>query len=259
MNAIADSGKSERSAGDPSAGGDHGIEHYCWAQLGTKRQAPDAESTLHYRDGQMEIHRVVVGDLDNNVFVCRCRQTGEAVLIDAANEHKLLLELCRRLGVRSVLETHGHSDHIGAVTEMRNAGYEVGVTEADAHMLPSYDQVLENESVIEVGRLRLHTTITPGHTDGSICFKVEGSPVLFTGDTLFPGGPGLTRDGFMRREGKPPPSQFATGDFATIIRSIDELMFSKHPPDTIVMPGHGDDTTLGRESPHLQEWIDRGW
>ncbi len=235
------------------------IEHYCWPQTGAQRQVAGVAPTLHYRDTQMDIHRVVVGDLDNNVFVVRCRSTGESVLIDAANEHELLLDLCRKLNVRSVLETHGHADHIGAVTELRDAGYDVGVTSADAHMLPSYDQILENESVIEVGRLRLHSTITPGHTDGSICFKVEGSPVIFTGDTLFPGGPGLTRDGFMRREGKEPPSEFATGDFATIIRSIDELMFSRHPSDTIVLPGHGNDTTLGRESPHLQEWIDRGW
>ena len=248
----------ESSAGHENATG-HGIEHYCWPQLGTSREAAGAAPTLHYRDTQMEIHRVVVGDLDNNVFVVRCRATGEAVLIDAANEHELLLELCQSLGVRSVLETHGHSDHIGAVTQLRNAGYEVGVTQADAYMLPSYDQILESDSVIEVGRLRLHTTITPGHTYGSICFKVEGSPVLFTGDTLFPGGPGLTQDGFMRREGRPPPSQFDVGDFATIIRSIDELMFARYPADTIVMPGHGDDTTLGRESPHLSKWVERGW
>ncbi|MCY3952291.1 MAG: MBL fold metallo-hydrolase, partial [bacterium] len=159
----------------------------------------------------------------------------------------------------TVLETHGHQDHTGAVPQVRDAGYDVLVTAGDAHMLPSYDQILEGDSAVEVGRLRLLTTITPGHTAGSICFKVDGSPVLFTGDTLFPGGPGLTRDGFEFREGRPPPAEFPCGDFATIIGSIDELIFARHAPETIVMPGHGDDTTIGRESPHLQEWIDRGW
>jgi glyoxylase-like metal-dependent hydrolase (beta-lactamase superfamily II) len=200
---------------------------------------------MHYEDTQAEITKVVVGPMDNNVFVVRCRQSGEAVLLDAANEHEKLLELCKRLNVRKVLETHGHWDHIQAVPAVRDAGYEVGVTRADAAMLPSYDFVLEDDSVIEVGRLRLHTTLTPGHTPGSMCFRLEGSPVLLAGDTLFPGGPGNT--------------SFEGGDFDTIIRSIDDRLFSKLPDDTIVMPGHGDDTTIGAERPHLQEWVDRGW
>lgn len=199
--------------------------------------------TLHYADEQAEIHKVVVGPMDNNVFVLRCRQTGDAVLLDAANEHERLLELCERLGVRTVLETHGHWDHIQAVPAVRDAGYEVGVTAEDAAMLEAYDFVLEDRSVIQVGRLRLHTIHSPGHTPGSMCFRLEGSPVLFTGDTLFPGGPGNTSYG---------------GDFPTIIESIDTLLLPL-PPETIVLPGHGDDTTIGAERPHLQEWIDRGW
>jgi len=191
------------------------------------------------------VHRVVVGPVDNNVFVVRCKQTGDAVLLDAANEHEKLLDLCRTLGVRKVLETHGHWDHIQAVPAVRDAGYDVGVTAADASMLPSYDFVLEDGSVIEVGRLRLHTIATPGHTPGSMCFRLEGSPVLFSGDTLFPGGPGATR--------------FPGGDFPTIIRSIEDRLFEVLPPEMIVMPGHGADTTIGDERPHLQEWIDRGW
>jgi glyoxylase-like metal-dependent hydrolase (beta-lactamase superfamily II) len=201
--------------------------------------------TLHFEDSQAEIHKLVVGPMDNNVFVLRCKQTGDAVLLDAANEHEKLLELCQRLNVRRVLETHGHWDHIQAVPAVRDAGYEVGVTSQDAAMLPSYDFVLEDESVITVGRLRLRTIFTPGHTPGSMSFRVEGSPVLFSGDTLFPGGPGAT--------------QFEGGDFPTIIRSIEERLFSPLPAETVVMPGHGDDTTIGNERPHLQEWVDRGW
>jgi glyoxylase-like metal-dependent hydrolase (beta-lactamase superfamily II) len=200
---------------------------------------------MHFEDSQAEIHKLVVGPVDNNVFVLRCKQTGDAVLLDAANEHEKLLELCQRLGVRKVLETHGHWDHIQAVPAVRDAGYEVGVTGEDAAMLPSYDFVLTDDSVIEVGRLRLHTILTPGHTPGSMCFRIEGSPVLFSGDTLFPGGPGATK--------------FEGGDFPTIIRSIEDRLFSTLPGDTIVLPGHGDDTTISAEQPHLQEWIDRGW
>jgi glyoxylase-like metal-dependent hydrolase (beta-lactamase superfamily II) len=191
-----------------------------------------------------EIHMVVVGPVDNDVYVLRCTQTGDAVLLDAANEHERLLELCTTLGVRKVLETHGHWDHIQAVTQLRDAGYSVGVTAEDASMLPSYDEVLEDDSVIEVGRLKLHTIHTPGHTAGSMCFRLEGHPVLFSGDTLFPGGPGATK--------------FAGGSFPTIIRSIEDRLFTL-PADTIVLPGHGDKTTIGNERPHVQEWVDRGW
>ena len=203
-----------------------------------------AVDTLHIGDTDFEIHKVVVGDFANNVFVLRCRHTGDAVLIDAANEHEQLLELATRLGVRRVLETHGHWDHIQAVTEMRDAGYSVGVTAADAAMLPSYDEIIGHDEVIEVGDLRVRTILNPGHTPGSMSFLVEGKPLLFSGDTLFPGGPGNTK-----AEG---------GDFDTIITSIDELLLSLDA-DTLVMPGHGDDTTIGAERPSLQEWVDRGW
>ncbi|MGH9273475.1 MAG: MBL fold metallo-hydrolase, partial [Acidimicrobiales bacterium] len=173
-----------------------------------------------------------------------CKETGESVLIDAANEHEKLLELCQRLNVRQVLETHGHWDHIQAVPELRDAGYSVGVTAQDAAMLPSYDEVIEDDTVIDVGRLRLRTIHTPGHTPGSMSFLLEGHPILFSGDTLFPGGPGNTT--------------FEGGDFPTIIESVDRKLFTL-PADTIVLPGHGDRTTIGAERPHLQEWIDRGW
>jgi glyoxylase-like metal-dependent hydrolase (beta-lactamase superfamily II) len=204
-----------------------------------------ADASLHYQDSQVEITRLVVGPMDNNVFVVLCRRTGEAVLVDAANEAERLLELCRELNVGRVLTTHGHWDHIQAVPAVRDAGYEVGIAADDADMLPAYDFVIEDDAVIEVGDLRLRTAHTPGHTPGSTCFVIEGSPVLLSGDTLFPGGPGATK--------------FPGGDFPTIIRSIDDRLFARLPDDTVVMPGHGDDTTIGSERPHLQEWVDRGW
>ena len=204
-----------------------------------------ADDTLLWSDTGVEIHQVVVGPVDNNVFVLRCTETGDAVLLDAANEHDKLLDLCRRLGVRRVLETHGHWDHIQAVPQLRNAGYDVAVTAEDSAMLPSYDSVLADDDVLEVGRLRLRTIHTPGHTPGSMCFRLEGHPVLFSGDTLFPGGPGATK--------------FEGGDFPTIIRSIEDRLFARLEPDVLILPGHGDSSTIGTERPHLQEWIDRGW
>jgi glyoxylase-like metal-dependent hydrolase (beta-lactamase superfamily II) len=203
-------------------------------------------ATMHWHDSNVEVHKLVVGPYDNNVFVIRCRATGDAVLIDAANEHEKLLELCTQLGVRRVLETHGHWDHIQAIPAMREAGYEVAVTAADAPRLKDvgYDVFIDDAEVIEVGNLRLLAIHNPGHTEGSISFAVADTPLLFTGDTLFPGGPGNTA-----LEG---------GDFATIIQSIDNKLFT-FPPDTIVLPGHGLDTTIGAERPHLQSWVDRGW
>ncbi len=200
---------------------------------------------VDYQDTAVEVHRLVVGPIDNNVYIVRCRTTGESVLIDAANEHEKLLDLCQALNVRQVVETHGHWDHIQAVEAVRNAGIDVAVTSADAAMLPSYDQILEDSSILEVGRLRIPTIATPGHTPGSMSFAVEGTPLLFTGDTLFPGGPGNT--------------SFEHSDFGTIIDSIERRLFAAFPGDTVVLPGHGAGTTIGAESPHLDEWVARGW
>lgn len=198
----------------------------------------------HYETTDVRIDKLVVGPFENNVFVVRDKGSGEAVIIDAANEHELLLEVSRRTGVRRVLTTHGHFDHIQAVTQMRDAGIDVGVAAEDAKMLPSYDFTIPDDDVITVGGLRLHTIHTPGHTPGSTCFVLEGHPIVFSGDTLFPGGPGNT--------------SFENASFDTIIESIDRRLFTL-PADMLVLPGHGLDTTIGEERPHLDEWIARGW
>lgn len=200
---------------------------------------------LVYSDAAAEVHRFVVGPIDNNVYVVRCRRSGEAALIDAANEHERLLRVATRLGVGAVLETHGHWDHIGAVEQVRAAGIDVWVREEDAGRLPGYDHLLEDDDVVRVGDLRVRTVHTPGHTPGSICFALENAPVLFTGDTLFPGGPGNTT--------------FEGGDFATIIASIEERLFRVFDASTTIWPGHGAPSTLGVERPHLDEWVERGW
>jgi glyoxylase-like metal-dependent hydrolase (beta-lactamase superfamily II) len=107
-----------------------------------------------------------------------------------------------------------------------------------------YDGFIEHDEMIEIGQLRIQAIHNPGHTPGSISFRVLDTPLLFTGDTLFPGGPGNTK--------------FEGGSFETIINSIDNLLLV-YPEDTIVLPGHGLDTTIGTERPHLQEWVERGW
>jgi glyoxylase-like metal-dependent hydrolase (beta-lactamase superfamily II) len=198
----------------------------------------------HYEDAGVRIEKLVVGPFENNVLVLRCKSSGEAAIVDAANEHELLLEVSRATGVRRVLTTHGHWDHIQAVEAVRDAGIDVGIAAEDASMLPAYDFTIPDDDVIQVGDLRLHTIHTPGHTPGSTCFLLEGRPVLLSGDTLFPGGPGNT--------------SVPGGNFDQIITSIDRRLFTL-PGDLLVLPGHGLDTTLDTERPHLQEWIDRGW
>jgi glyoxylase-like metal-dependent hydrolase (beta-lactamase superfamily II) len=198
----------------------------------------------HFEDTDVRIDKLIVGPFENNVFIVRSTRTGDAVLLDAANEHELLLDVARATGVRRVLTTHGHWDHIQAVTAVRDAGIEVGIAAADAEMLPSYDFVIPDDEVYEVGDLRLRAVHTPGHTRGSTSFLLEGKPIVFTGDTLIPGGPGNTAT--------------PGASFDQIIDSIDQRLFTL-PPDHLVLPGHGLDTTVGEERPHLQEWADRGW
>jgi glyoxylase-like metal-dependent hydrolase (beta-lactamase superfamily II) len=166
------------------------------------------------------------------------------VLIDAADEDELLLDMCKRSGVRKVITTHGHFDHIGAVVALRDAGIDIGIHSEDASMLPSYDYTLEDEDILTIGELKLTLLHTPGHTRGSISIIVQDTPLLFTGDTLFPGGPGATH--------------FPGGDFATIMHSIEDRLMTLDP-DTIVLPGHGSSTTIGNERGSIDMWAARGW
>ncbi|HVA20749.1 MAG TPA: MBL fold metallo-hydrolase [Candidatus Micrarchaeia archaeon] len=196
--------------------------------------------------GAVRIRRLTVGPYRNNVYVVACPQTGDAVLIDAADQPERILAALTDVHLVAILTTHGHPDHWQALAAVRAAhpGAVARVHAADAGMLPPPPLAdgLEDGGAVEFGSVTLTVLHTPGHTPGSICLYLPGH--LFSGDTLFPGGPGATR----------PP----LGDFPTIIASVGERLFTL-PDDTVVHPGHGEQTTIGVERPHLGEWIARGW
>lgn len=197
----------------------------------------------HYSDDTIVIRKTVVGPFENNVYVVGCPKTGEAVIVDAANEPDQILAACEGFDVTRVITTHGHGDHVQAVGAMKERGIPVGIHEADRGLARIEPDFLIGEGdEITVGQVTLKAMHTPGHTPGGLCFSYGSH--LFSGDTLFPGGPGNTRNG--------------TGNFETIIESIRSRLFTL-PPDTMVYPGHGLDTTIGTEAPHLEEWIARGW
>ncbi len=201
-----------------------------------------------FDNGTILTRAVLVGEYDNNAFVVACAQTGEAVIIDAAAEPDRVLELADGLAVQALLTTHGHFDHLRAVAPvveeldipflLHPADYELA-----ARTTPVGPAPLAEGQVIPLGETSLLTMHTPGHTPGSVCFLSPG--VLFSGDTLFPGGPGATN--------------FEGGDFDIIIKTIKDRLFVLDD-DTEVYPGHGPtSTTIGKEKPDLPEWIARGW
>jgi glyoxylase-like metal-dependent hydrolase (beta-lactamase superfamily II) len=192
----------------------------------------------------MKVTKLALGPHDNNVYVVTCERTGEGFVVDASHDAARIAEVAAGTNVRAILLTHGDFDHIDALQELRTLlGAPVGIQPADASQLPAPpDFTIADGHEFTAGDVTLRAIHTPGHTPGSVCFYGEGT--LIAGDTLFPGGPGATRGDKER--------------FAQIIASVRDRLFVL-PDDTLVRPGHGADTTIGREKPHLQEWIDRGW
>ena len=191
------------------------------------------------------VQSLSVGPMDNNVYILTCPDTGKRVLIDPANEADAILDALGTPTLDYILLTHGDSDHILALDEIRAAsGAPVAIHAADLPMLGgrAVDFYLREGEDIHFGAVTLRVIHTPGHTAGGVCFY--SAPYLIDGDTLFPGGPGNTQ-----REG---------GDFPLIIEQIRSKLFTL-PDETVVYPGHGKSTTIGTERPHLQEWIDRGF
>lgn len=189
------------------------------------------------------ISRIVTPPLDNNVYLIECTETGGSLLVDAASDAEATMTLADGTDVVGVVTTHGHSDHHGAIPEVTD-------TLAVPFLLHHADEEIAGKSPdsplvegpLTIGAAEAHILHTPGHTPGSICIALDG--VVITGDTLFPGGPGATR--------------FGHSSFDTIIESIRSKLFTL-PDDTVVLPGHGDSTTIGTERPQLAAWIERGW
>ncbi|MGC0341630.1 MBL fold metallo-hydrolase [Streptomyces sp. SLBN-8D4] len=194
------------------------------------------------------ITKIAVGPMNNNAYLLRCRATDEQLLIDAANEADTLLGMIGDDGIASVVTTHQHGDHwqaLAAVVAATRARTYAGRDDADGIPVPT-DVPVDDGDVIRVGHVELTARHLVGHTPGSIALVYDdphGHPHVFTGDCLFPGGPGRT----TRPE-----------DFESLMAGLEAKVFVL-PDETWIYPGHGNDTTLGAERPHLGEWHERGW
>lgn len=194
------------------------------------------------------ITKIAVGPHDNNAYLLRCRFTDEQMLIDAAAEPQRLLKTING-SLAAVVTTHRHPDHwqaLQAVVEATGARTAAGALDADAIPVRS-DLRLDDGETINVGAIPLRVIHLAGHTPGSIALLYDdpkGHPHLFTGDCLFPGGPGRTTQ---------------PDDFDSLMGGLETKIFGPLPDETWVYPGHGRDTTLGAERPHLAAWRARGW
>jgi glyoxylase-like metal-dependent hydrolase (beta-lactamase superfamily II) len=197
------------------------------------------------------IVKVSVGQMDNNAYLVTCSQTGETLLIDAANDAEILLELIERFAPKLslIVTSHQHWDHIQALGKVAEAtGAPTAAHRLDAEPLPvKPDRFLAHGDTIKIGELTFDVIHLQGHTPGSVALALVGADEathLFTGDCLFPGGVGKT---------------WKDGDFEKLLGDVTTRVFDVYGDSTVVYPGHGDDTTLGTERPHLDEWKERGW
>ncbi|ORB01287.1 Zn-dependent hydrolase [Mycolicibacter minnesotensis] len=199
------------------------------------------------------IIKASVGPMDNNVYLVTCATTGKTLLIDAANDAEQLVALVREQApdVALILTSHQHFDHWQALTAVVEAtGAPTAAHALDAEPLPvKPDRILADGDTVTVGELSFDVIHLQGHTEGSVALALDGAATggvtqLFTGDCLFPGGIGKT---------------WQPGDFERLLGDVSRKVFDRFGDDTVVYPGHGDDTVLGSERPHLAEWRERGW
>ncbi|HTX28349.1 MAG TPA: MBL fold metallo-hydrolase [Streptosporangiaceae bacterium] len=194
------------------------------------------------------VTKIAVGPMDNNAYLLRCASTGQGLLIDAANEPNRLIELIGDVPVGTIVTTHRHADHWQALWEVQqHTGADVVAHPADADELPvTVTRRVEHGDVLRFGDCEVSVIHLRGHTPGSIAvlYDASGGPHVFTGDSLFPGGVGKT---------------VTPETFNSLLNDVTERLFDPLPDATWVYPGHGRDTTLGAERPHLSEWRERGW
>jgi glyoxylase-like metal-dependent hydrolase (beta-lactamase superfamily II) len=200
----------------------------------------------------LTVTKIAVGPMDNNAYLLRDAGTGQAILIDAANEAGRLIELIGDTEVGTIVTTHQHYDHWQALPEVQKyTGAQVIAHPADADELPvPVRRRVENGEMLRFGDATVSFIHLRGHTPGSIAIyydadgRLADQPHVFTGDSLFPGGVGKTA---------------SPEDFTSLLTDVIDRLFDPFPDATWVYPGHGQDTTLGAERPHLGEWRDRGW
>ena len=200
----------------------------------------------------LTVTKIAVGPMDNNAYLLRCASTGQGILIDAANEAGRLIEMIGDTPVGTIVTTHRHADHWQALPDVhKHTGAEVVAHSADADYLPvPVAHRAEHGEVLRFGDCAVSLIHLRGHTPGSIAIlydaggRLTDSPHVFTGDSLFPGGVGKTN---------------SPQDFTSLLTDVIERLFTPLPDATWVYPGHGKDTTLGVERPHLEEWRERGW
>ncbi len=198
---------------------------------------------------QLTITKLSVSEMDNNVYLLRCRQTDDQLLVDAADDAPRILQVVGSDALGTVVTTHQHWDHHRALPEVVAATGATTVAGAeDADELPvAVDRRVGDGDVVTFGRCSLEVIHLVGHTPGSIALLYddpEGTPHLFTGDSLFPGGVGKT---------------WSSEDFVSLVDDVSTKLFDRLPDETWFYPGHGADSTLGAQRPHVQEWRDRGW
>ena len=199
----------------------------------------------------LTISKLAVSEMANNAYLLRDTASGEALLIDAAADPEALRALIGDADLRTVVTTHGHWDHHRALPDVVEAtGAETVAHAADADDLPvPVGRTVAHGDTVTVGGQTLEVIHLRGHTPGSIALVWRGPDDagvhVFTGDSLFPGGVGNTQKDAAR--------------FASLIDDVEERLFGTLPDGTWVYPGHGKDTTIGAERPHLPEWRARGW
>jgi glyoxylase-like metal-dependent hydrolase (beta-lactamase superfamily II) len=200
----------------------------------------------------LTVTKIAVGPMDNNAYLLRDAGTGQAILIDAANEAGRLIELIGDTPVGTIVTTHRHFDHWQALPEVvKHTGAQVIAHPADADELPvPVGRRVEHGETLRFGDAEVSFIHLRGHTPGSIAIYYDaggalaGQPHVFTGDSLFPGGVGKTT---------------TPEDFTSLLTDVIDRLFDPLPDAAWIYPGHGKDTTLGAERPHLDEWRARGW
>ncbi|MFW6774839.1 MBL fold metallo-hydrolase [Nocardioides sp. CPCC 205120] len=220
----------------------------------TGHVTPGGEPAVRELPGLVVTKVAVDEKMANNAYLLRCRSTGAQLLVDAADAARVLLRLVGEGGLEGVVTTHQHWDHHRALAEVVSAtGAPTLVGAPDAAAVTEQTGVpvtraLEHGDRVRLGDVELGVIALAGHTPGSIALTYDdgsGSPHLWTGDSLFPGGVGNT-----------------FGDDAAFVQLLDEVetkVFGTLPDSTWFYPGHGDDSTLGAERPRLAEWRERGW